>query len=508
MYTNLSTSINVSDVSPQISSTVTAAENSGKSVFSEILQSKIDTTPDIDNISLGTEVKNAVSDIISKMLSENPEQANGILQALAEFLTAKAKADGGDTDMAALQYIADTIAALLSGMNAESIRDTNVQTLLEPTEATTEVTVTNSTDEFGAFSTGAFGFAGFDVSDGTHGDNNAAQETEQSETEIAQAFGTETADAIAAKALQRTNAEIGTTGITNVADTAKTQNVVSLTQNERIVTDEKTLALANKLMGEFNPILRKAIGAEPLKLPENDGKPLDMELMPLLTTKTVIGLKANVTQQTDVSEELAMLVGNNTQSAENETLKLFVPKSVKNADETQQALMSQNSDKAGTNGLFALGQTITASAQTDETTTPVVIRTPALQISDEISAKLTSMENGETSFEMTLNPEGLGKIFVKLTTVGERIAVQIIAEKPETELLLHNRSAELQTSLKANGVELESYQTVYQAQSPYKEQNFGENFSREHNNRQPQQEYANNNEDDDTEDFAELLASM
>ncbi|MGN0620043.1 MAG: flagellar hook-length control protein FliK [Ruminiclostridium sp.] len=133
------------------------------------------------------------------------------------------------------------------------------------------------------------------------------------------------------------------------------------------------------------------------------------------------------------------------------------------------------------------------------------IRPPEVQTGEQILARMNSLQNGETEFTMVLNPESLGRITVKLVTSGERVAVQITAENPETRQLLEARGENLQTVLKNGGVELERYQVVTDREEAQLMQDSYEGSSKNPYSRNQQQQ---NGDDDSGEDFYELLQSI
>ena len=116
---------------------------------------------------------------------------------------------------------------------------------------------------------------------------------------------------------------------------------------------------------------------------------------------------------------------------------------------------------------------------------------------------MNSLQNGETEFTMVLNPESLGRITVKLVTSGERVAVQITAENPETRQLLEARGENLQTVLKNGGVELERYQVVTDREEAQLMQDSYEGSSKNPYRQQSQKD--NNNESDE---FDSLLGEI
>lgn len=153
----------------------------------------------------------------------------------------------------------------------------------------------------------------------------------------------------------------------------------------------------------------------------------------------------------------------------------------------------------------ALENSLAAAVRAELPQEEAPVRPPEVQTGEQILARMNSLQNGETEFTMVLNPESLGRITVKLVTSGERVAVQITAENPETRQLLEARGENLQTVLKNGGVELERYQVVTDREEAQLMQDSYEGSSKNPYSRNQQQQ---NGGDDSGEDFYELLQSI
>ena len=152
-----------------------------------------------------------------------------------------------------------------------------------------------------------------------------------------------------------------------------------------------------------------------------------------------------------------------------------------------------------------LENSLAAAVRTELPQEEAPVSPPEVQTGEQILARMNSLQNGETEFTMVLNPESLGRITVKLVTSGERVAVQITAENPETRQLLEARGENLQTVLKNGGVELERYQVVTDREEAQLMQDSYEGSSKNPYSRNQQQQ---NGGDDSGEDFYELLQSI
>ncbi|MGN1423725.1 MAG: flagellar hook-length control protein FliK [Oscillospiraceae bacterium] len=122
------------------------------------------------------------------------------------------------------------------------------------------------------------------------------------------------------------------------------------------------------------------------------------------------------------------------------------------------------------------------------------------------TAVTESAENPEkTEYTLTLDPEELGKITVKLSKAADgAVSVTVAAEKSATQRILEQNSALLQDSLKNSGVKLESWQTVSQADREHYAQDYNGSSKNPYYRREPQQQP----DEEDGGSFAELIAAM
>ena len=102
----------------------------------------------------------------------------------------------------------------------------------------------------------------------------------------------------------------------------------------------------------------------------------------------------------------------------------------------------------------------------------------AQQIANQIASEIFNQlpeKGGSTTFVMTLNPETLGKVTVKVVEEAGKISVSVTAHNKRTAELLSGRMDSLQTAMKENGTQLEKYQVVYAPEKderPGQQQNF------------------------------------
>ena len=121
------------------------------------------------------------------------------------------------------------------------------------------------------------------------------------------------------------------------------------------------------------------------------------------------------------------------------------------------------------------------------------------QIVSEIFNQLPE-NGGTTTFVMTLNPESLGKVTVKLVEEAGKISVSVTAHERRTAEILSQRFDNLQTAMKENGTQLEKYQVVY---APEKDERSGQQ-SFDGSSKNPYVKQDDEESESDGE-FAELL---
>lgn len=123
----------------------------------------------------------------------------------------------------------------------------------------------------------------------------------------------------------------------------------------------------------------------------------------------------------------------------------------------------------------------------------------------EVVTKAVSENKTDTEYSITLNPEELGKITVKLTKAADgAVSVTIAAENANTQRILERNSELMQSNLRSNGIQLESWQTVSESQQETTAQDYNGSsknpYYREDN---PQAE-----ENSEDRSFAEIIAAM
>lgn len=140
----------------------------------------------------------------------------------------------------------------------------------------------------------------------------------------------------------------------------------------------------------------------------------------------------------------------------------------------------------------------------DGTQVEVRPREMITQITSKVVEQTTTAE-GDTEYSLTLDPEDLGSITVRLTkTVDGSLSVSIMAQNARTQRIIEQNSAVLQSSLRESGIELENWQTVGEAQ----QENRAEDYNGSSKNPYYHEETANAETDDEDNTFAELISAM
>lgn len=127
------------------------------------------------------------------------------------------------------------------------------------------------------------------------------------------------------------------------------------------------------------------------------------------------------------------------------------------------------------------------------------------QVTTGIIEHAETATDGKTEYSITLTPEDLGSITVKLTKAADgALTVSIAADNARTQRLLEESGLAIQNSLRQNGIELESWQTVNESQQETRAQDY------QGSSKNPYYQEENDSENSDADDnsFAELISAM
>lgn len=85
----------------------------------------------------------------------------------------------------------------------------------------------------------------------------------------------------------------------------------------------------------------------------------------------------------------------------------------------------------------------------------------AQQVSGKITERAADLKEGDVEYSITLDPEDLGRITVRMTkTADGAVSVSIAAENSKTMKIIEDNGSAIQNTLRQNGVQLENWQTV------------------------------------------------
>lgn len=266
------------------------------------------------------------------------------------------------------------------------------------------------------------------------------------------------------------------------------ENPAESAASEVQLTEAQPQDRALQLLSEILDSAKKELGLTEAKL--TAAQPQEEAAISAHSEAKTAEISLNMAK-TDRTEELNSILGGEKTAQDGEQPKTETASAVHLAEGLAENRPLENS--------------LAAAVRTELPQEEAPVSPPEVQTGEQILARMNSLQNGETEFTMVLNPESLGRITVKLVTSGERVAVQITAENPETRQLLEARGENLQTVLKNGGVELERYQVVTDREEAQLMQDSYEGSSKNPYSRNQQQQ---NGGDDSGEDFYELLQSI
>ena len=413
-------------------------------------------------------LRKAFSELSERLTTETDEDAkNEIISALLEILKKFRTDNEDDEDMPEVMEL--LMAILVPADNSDAVSDVSGESDIAPVEAYTAVDEKSGEIEL--------------ISSGTVPTENTDIVSEELVPEEAEAvpdmaeFVSETTEA--APETAETDMPVEAYEAESTAETVQTEKKEANPDSEVL---EKPVDKLERLLDDILSKAKKDLGLTEAKLSSNEAVGEKVQSMP-------VSFNA---KHSDRSGELSEILGKNTTEAAE----------VRNAE-----------TKTETVGAVHLAANLfenTAAASSRLTNEPVIPETgetapPEVQTADEILARMENLRNGETEFTMVLNPESLGRITVKLVTAGERVAVQITAENPETGKLLEARTENLTSMLRDNGVELERCQVVSEGEDAQLMQDSYDGSSKNPYSRREEQQQSENDEE---ESFFDLLQSI
>lgn len=183
---------------------------------------------------------------------------------------------------------------------------------------------------------------------------------------------------------------------------------------------------------------------------ENSGNELE-EL------KRLFGLEPKkVKQKPEENEEKEESSEETEDNTQNQTTASS--KQVKSA-ETQD--ISKFSEKLGVESITATNKTETAAVARAFTLGEAGVKQVLSQVVTETLNNLPQ-EQGEKSFMMTLNPETLGRITVRMVENAGKMEIIVAAHNKDTADLLASRLDGMESMMKQSGTQLEKCQVVYE----------------------------------------------
>lgn len=265
---------------------------------------------------------------------------------------------------------------------------------------------------------------------------------------------------------------------------------------------------------EAVPQQAQAVRAESESAPQQDGDSAQLSGQPQEVKQPV----AEEPVRSDITDFTVRTAEPKPQQTENAEPQQEAP--VFTAEHTQRSRVVSKSDEFEMirgNSDSTKADSVQTQPQTAQPEAPVVFASadsgevqvkPAevvKQVADRLIERASDLKEGETEYTVTLEPQDLGRITVRMTkTADGAVSVSIAAENSRTLRIIEENGAHIQDSLKQNGVQLENWQTVSESRQDMHAEDY------QSSSRNPYQERESNKQEDDSDDksFAEIIASM
>lgn len=440
---------------------------------------------------LKEKLSNAIRTAIEEMNSPDKQQEEleeKILEFLLKFLE-KMNEDEDDKDTTAageeknadlgilLQIIENMIDEVRSGTEASDSKES----ISEIDPAAPAQGVENEYGDNAEENTEAGANADkFIDTDVKAGETNEESETELGKAGAAEGLNAAAADVNAYKAVEEPEDAEAAKAVGKVESVKAVQSVNAAERYENVTVAAVQTGLA--------------------KADENAGDDLNAKAAKVLSKQNRNGT-IRTTELSDEFAELRKLVDDMKKTHEDEEK----PEEEKNEEENEVGVGGkgvkgdEKSDiiRAVSIKSSELGETAVAKASSLE-------RSGAKQILSQIAAEIINnapKEKRTVALVMTLTPENLGKVTLKITEQAGRLNVVVTAHNKDTADLLASRMDGLQEALKDSGTQLEKYQVVY---GPEQDENAHQQ-SYEGSSKNP---YVRDDDEEGTDkdgEFAELL---
>lgn len=306
---------------------------------------------------------------------------------------------------------------------------------------------------------------------------------------------------------------------------------VNTVTTEKVVTQEKTVQTVEPVPYE-NTVQSAEVRQITPRQSSNDGQQNDTPSDNRQDSEAVLSAKAAPKEQTEaVSRKPADFSGDISRAEVRKETDAVQPEQaeqqeqrvipqhhaqrsrvVSKSDELQMIKGTADVKPAEENAAQTLAQpqTVTAEkpvifARADGSEVEVKPSDVAQQVAEKLTEHTSELDDGSVEYRVTLNPEELGRITVRMTkTADGTVSVSIAAENSRTLKIIEDNGTAIQNNLKQNGVQLESWQIVGESKHETHAEDYqgsSRNPYRENNDRRQDQE-------SDGESFADIIASM
>ena len=301
---------------------------------------------------------------------------------------------------------------------------------------------------------------------------------------------------------------------------SKEANADTFGRTDEIVKETEN----NSLLEEFLRDIRESLGEELSEAFEDAVKSGDIGEI----TKTVKQIAESIVKpeteapktaviRSAVSEELEMLRNAKQNSRQQDDIFKEFGIKTENAEEKVETAVNvqiaDDSKQGDTNSDTNAGTHQSAALAAPET--PVIFRTDdglefEVQPSEVVSQAMKLVEQAaqdtaeQTEYSLVLNPGELGRITVKMVKAADgAVSVTVAAENSRTQRILEENSSLMQSNLRNNGIQLESWQTVSESRQ--------ETLAQDYNGSSKNPYYREEQSTEDVEPeetFAEIIAAM
>lgn len=287
-------------------------------------------------------------------------------------------------------------------------------------------------------------------------------------------------------------------------------------RSDEIVRDAET----KSPMDDFLKELGKELGEDNAKALEEALKSGDIgeitkvvkQIAETAVKSETSGTAVRASVQNAVSEELEMLRSAKQAHTQRSGDSFMEPAAEQDGETVKVAVEAQGTQNGANKSDTGAGSQQGAGLAAAEA--PVIFRADngaeiEVQPSEVVSQAMKLVEqairdtNEQTEYSLILNPGELGRITVRMVKAADgAVSVTIAAENARTQRILEENSSLMQSNLRSNGIQLESWQTVGESQQETLAQDYNGSSKNPYYREDAQPE------EEPEESFADIIAAM